>query len=81
MTKPLILKKPIIAISGSAGKTTTKEMLAAILQTRWKIFKTPGNANAPWHTAKYAKRIQKHHKAAVLEYGMAVRGEIKEAVC
>lgn len=79
LAKPLILKKPVIAIVGSAGKTTTKEMLAAILQTRWKIFKTFGNANAPRHTAMYARKIQKHHKAAVLEYGMSKPGEIRRS--
>ena len=35
--KRLVLKKPVIAVAGSSGKTTTKEMIASILRTQWKI--------------------------------------------
>lgn len=79
MTKPLILNKPVIAITGSAGKTTTKEMIASILSQRWYILKTSGNANAPRHTAMYAKRVNKNHRALVLEYGMSKPGEIRSS--
>ncbi|MGD9677466.1 MAG: UDP-N-acetylmuramoyl-tripeptide--D-alanyl-D-alanine ligase [Vulcanibacillus sp.] len=79
MAKPLVLNKPVIAITGSAGKTTTKEMLASILQISWKTFKTYGNANAPRHTAKYAKSIKSFHKAVILEYGMSKPGEIRRS--
>lgn len=79
MAKPLVLNKPVIAIVGSAGKTTTKEMLASILQLRWIILKTSGNANAPRHTANYAKKIKGIHKAVVLEYGMSKPGEIRRS--
>jgi len=73
----LILRKPVIAITGSAGKTTTKEMIASILKQRWKIYKTSGNANAPRHTAVYARKIKPYHKAVVLEFGMSHHGQIK----
>lgn len=79
MAKPLILNKPVIAITGSAGKTTTKEMIAAILEQKWKILKTSGNANAPRHTAMYADKIKPWHQALVLEYGMSVHGEIRRS--
>lgn len=79
MAKPLILKVPVIAITGSAGKTTTKEMISAILSQRWNILKTKGNANAPRHTAMYAKRITSKHRAVVLEYGMSRHGQIKHS--
>ncbi|OEF99344.1 Mur ligase [Vulcanibacillus modesticaldus] len=79
MTGPLKFKKPVIAVVGSAGKTTTKEMLASILSTRWKIFKSYGNANAPRHIAKYASRIKPFHKAVILEYGMSRHGEIRRS--
>lgn len=77
MAKPLILRKPVIAITGSAGKTTTKEMIAAILMQKLRIFKTPGNANAPRHTAQYVNRIKPYHQAVVLEYGMSHAGQIR----
>ncbi|MCF8566248.1 UDP-N-acetylmuramoyl-tripeptide--D-alanyl-D-alanine ligase [Alicyclobacillus tolerans] len=77
MAKTLILARPVIAITGSAGKTTTKEMLASILQTRWKIFKSASNLNFINHTATYAKQINASHRAVVLEYGMSARGHIK----
>ena len=37
--KRLVLNKPVIAVAGSSGKTTTKEMIASILGTRWKVYK------------------------------------------
>lgn len=71
------LNRPVIAITGSAGKSTTKEMIASILSTRWRIFKSVDNMNFFTHTRMYAKRIQAFHKALVLEYGMSGAGHIK----
>lgn len=79
MAKPLILNRPVIAVVGSAGKTTTKEMISAIIQQRWKILKTYGNANAPRHTLKYAGMVNSSHRALVLEYGMSRHGEIRRS--
>lgn len=79
MARPLILRVPVIAITGSAGKTTTKEMLAAILSQRWNILKTKGNANAPKHTAMYARRVTSRHRAVVLEFGMSRHGQIRRS--
>lgn len=67
---PLILNRPVIAITGSSGKTTTKEMIASILSTRWTIIKTLKNRNQPRHTKKIAEMVEPHHQAVVLEFGM-----------
>ncbi|MFV9511537.1 UDP-N-acetylmuramoyl-tripeptide--D-alanyl-D-alanine ligase [Tepidibacillus sp. LV47] len=78
MAKPLILKIPVIGITGSAGKTTTKEMTASILQQKWKVFKTKGNANTYKNTLKYVKLIRPYHQAVVLEFGMLHLGGIRK---
>lgn len=68
-----------IGITGSAGKTTTKEMVASILKRKFKVFKTKGNYNAPYHTRKYAMEIkQGGYGAVVLEYGMTGLGQIRK---
>lgn len=69
--------RPIIAITGSAGKTTTKEMIASILDTRLNTFKSIRNRNLS-HTERYAKSIKPHHQAVVLEYGLLNAGDIKK---
>jgi UDP-N-acetylmuramoyl-tripeptide--D-alanyl-D-alanine ligase len=67
-----------IGITGSAGKTTTKEMVVSILRRKFRVFKTKGNYNAPYHTRKYAKEIKQGvYGAVVLEYGMNGLGQIK----
>lgn len=70
-------KRPIIAITGSAGKTTTKELIACILSRRLKILKSIKNLNLPIYTERYAKSILPAHQALVLEYGMLNAGDIK----
>ncbi|PQP85623.1 UDP-N-acetylmuramoyl-tripeptide--D-alanyl-D-alanine ligase [Paenibacillus sp. AR247] len=70
------MRKPIIAITGSAGKTTTKEMLASILKQRWKTFKSFENGNDTWYTSQYKKQIRSADQAVVLEYGMKKKGDI-----
>ncbi|UFJ42656.1 UDP-N-acetylmuramoyl-tripeptide--D-alanyl-D-alanine ligase [Brevibacillus humidisoli] len=71
-------KRPIIAVTGSAGKTTTKEMVAAILSARNKIFKSVRNKNTWVNTRAYKKQINASHRAVVLEYGMLRAGQIKK---
>lgn len=78
MPKTLILSKPVIAITGSAGKTTTKEMIASILRTRWRIFASYRSFNQHTCSARNAKRIRPFHRAAVLEFGMGARGQIRK---
>lgn len=74
--KTLVLKRPVIAVTGSSGKTTTKEMLASILLRRWKVFKSPANKNNRAHLMKHAKQIGPSHRAVVLEYGMSAKGHL-----
>lgn len=74
--KPLILPIPVIAVTGSAGKTTTKEMIAAILARRWRVYKSMFNKNFLGNTRAHVRRIKKYHEAAVLEFGMLRRGNI-----
>lgn len=69
---------PIIAITGSAGKTTTKAFLASILSKKWNIFESKDYWNTTEHTKKHASEIQPSHQAVVLEYGMAYPGVITE---
>lgn len=77
--KELDTKKiPIIAITGSAGKTTTKAFVSSILQTRWNVFESKDYWNTTEHTKKHADEIDSAHEAVVLEYGMAYPGVITE---
>ncbi|PPA68953.1 YheC/YheD family protein [Jeotgalibacillus proteolyticus] len=67
---------PIIAITGSAGKTTTKAMLASILSNKWNTFESKDYWNTAQHTEIHASEIDKSHEAVVLEYGMSSPGTI-----
>ncbi|WP_252503366.1 YheC/YheD family protein [Sporosarcina sp. Marseille-Q4943] len=69
---------PIIAITGSAGKTTTKAFLSSILSKKWNIFESKDYWNTTEHTKKHAAEINSSHQAVVLEYGMAYPGVITE---
>ncbi|WP_212031227.1 UDP-N-acetylmuramoyl-tripeptide--D-alanyl-D-alanine ligase [Cytobacillus depressus] len=69
---------PIIAITGSAGKTTTKAFLASILAKKWNTFESRDYWNTTEHTKTHAAEINKTHEAVVLEYGMASPGTITE---
>lgn len=71
------LHQYIIAVTGSAGKTTTKELIAAVLAQRWRTFKTYGNMNSCIGTAKSIKMIRPSHRAVVLEFGMRASGVIR----
>lgn len=73
-----VIDIPIIAITGSSGKTTTKEMISSILQRRWRIFKSIENGNDVWFTSQYAKQIDSSYQALVLEYGMTHAGNIAQ---
>lgn len=70
--KPL----PIIAITGSAGKTTSKAFLASVLSEKWNIFESKDYWNTTEHTKKHKEEINASHEAVVLEYGMAYPGII-----
>ncbi|OGQ48604.1 MAG: hypothetical protein A3H42_06775, partial [Deltaproteobacteria bacterium RIFCSPLOWO2_02_FULL_46_8] len=68
---------PCVAITGSNGKTTTKEMTASILSTKWKTLKTEGNFNNLIGLPLMMNQLNKNHQAAVFEIGMNAFGEIQ----
>jgi UDP-N-acetylmuramoyl-tripeptide--D-alanyl-D-alanine ligase len=68
---------PVGAVGGSNGKTTTKEMVGAILATRGPALKTEGNLNNEVGVPLTLLRLEPSHVAAVLEVGMNQPGEIQ----
>jgi UDP-N-acetylmuramoyl-tripeptide--D-alanyl-D-alanine ligase len=69
---------PVAAITGSAGKTTTKEMTAGLLRTRGAVLKTEGNLNNQYGLPLTLLRLTPEHRFAVLELGMSAAGELRE---
>ncbi|WP_299080858.1 UDP-N-acetylmuramoyl-tripeptide--D-alanyl-D-alanine ligase [uncultured Paraglaciecola sp.] len=65
-----------VAITGSSGKTTVKEMVAAILARRGKVLATKGNFNNDLGVPMTLLRLEKHHEFAVIEMGANHLGEI-----
>jgi UDP-N-acetylmuramoyl-tripeptide--D-alanyl-D-alanine ligase len=67
----------IAGVTGSVGKTTTKEVLAALLGTRLRVLKSEGNFNNEYGLPLTLLRLEETHEAAVLEMGMSRPGELK----
>ncbi|WP_448534570.1 UDP-N-acetylmuramoyl-tripeptide--D-alanyl-D-alanine ligase [Parathermosynechococcus lividus] len=67
---------PIIAITGSVGKTTTKEMIAAVLSHYGRVLKTEANFNNEIGVPKTLLQLEPAHDFAVIEMGMRSPGEI-----
>jgi UDP-N-acetylmuramoyl-tripeptide--D-alanyl-D-alanine ligase len=67
---------PVVGITGSNGKTTTKEMLAAILVRRGPVLKNEGNLNNHIGVPLTLFKLREQHRAAVIEMGMSGLGEI-----
>lgn len=67
---------PLIAITGSVGKTTTKELTAAILATQGEVLKTQSNHNNEIGVPLTLLRLKPSHNYAVIEMAMRARGEI-----
>ncbi len=70
----------VIGITGSVGKTSTKELTWAILSRRYETLKTEGNLNSEIGLPLMLLRLTPRHQRAVLEMGMYARGEIA-ALC
>jgi UDP-N-acetylmuramoyl-tripeptide--D-alanyl-D-alanine ligase len=66
----------IAGVTGSVGKTTSKEILAALLGARFRVLKSEGNFNNEYGLPLTLFKLDETHQAAVLEMGMSRRGEL-----
>ncbi len=71
------LKIPVIGITGSVGKTSTKEYIAGVLSRRYRVLKTEGNFNNEIGVPLTLLRIRREHEIAVLEMGINHFGEMR----
>jgi UDP-N-acetylmuramoyl-tripeptide--D-alanyl-D-alanine ligase len=70
----------VVAVTGSNGKTSTKEMIAAVLATRFDVLRTTGNLNTETGVPLTILSLEPHHTALVLEMGMQHAGDIQRLV-
>ncbi len=68
---------PVIGITGTNGKTTTKELIAAVLQQKYNVLYTQGNFNNDVGVPKTLFRLTEEHDIAVIEMGASHPGDIK----
>jgi UDP-N-acetylmuramoyl-tripeptide--D-alanyl-D-alanine ligase len=66
---------PVVAVTGSNGKTTTKDMVGSVLAQRWRTLKTEGNYNNRIGVPHTLFRLTARHQAAVIEMGVDHRGQ------
>lgn len=68
---------PIVAVVGSVGKTSTRQMLSCVLAQKFDILSTEGNFNNEFGVPQMLFRLEKHHELAVLELGISHFGEME----
>ncbi|MCQ2345822.1 MAG: UDP-N-acetylmuramoyl-tripeptide--D-alanyl-D-alanine ligase [Paludibacteraceae bacterium] len=71
---------PVVGITGTNGKTTTKELTAAVLSTRYRIHYTQGNLNNSLGVPLTVLQITRAHQLAIIEMGASHPGDISELV-
>lgn len=69
---------PIIGVTGSVGKTSTKEMISSVLSTKKNVLKTKANLNSQIGLPLTVLEINKSHDLAVIEMGMSMFGEMSK---
>lgn len=75
-----VIGLPVIGVTGTNGKTTTKELLAAVLSTKYNLLYTEGNLNNQIGVPLTLLRLTHDHEMAVIEMGASHPGDIKELV-
>lgn len=72
-----MIKKPVVAITGTNGKTTTKELIYSVLSQEYNVIATQGNLNNHIGVPLTLLRMKKEHEIAIIEMGASHVGEIK----
>ncbi len=69
--------KTVVGVTGSTGKTTTKDAIAHVLSSRLNVLKSAGNLNNHFGLPLQLLRLEREHEIAVIEMGMSHAGEIR----
>lgn len=73
-------KAAVVAITGSSGKTTTKDLVASVLSQKYNTLKTQGNFNSEFGIPQTLLRLNENHQMAVIEMGMDQLGDIAKSI-